>query len=77
MPGSVRGEGGKIQGFQRVWTPPVGGDLFQIIVAVDISGGKQLAGVRHKPGKGAGGVSEVDKDSHQVGGGAAGVHIFI
>ena len=39
-PGKGGGEGGHIQGLQRVWTPPGDGDIFQILWAVDLSGGK-------------------------------------
>ena len=59
-PDSRRGEGGHIQGFQCIWTPPEDGDIFQILEAGDLSGGRQLAGGSQKPGKGAGGVAEVD-----------------
>ena len=38
-PGSGGGEGGHIQGLQRVWTHPGDGELFKILGAGDISDG--------------------------------------
>ena len=76
-PGSGGGEGGHIQGFHSVWTPPGDGDLFQIIRAGDLSGGQRLPGGSQKPFKGTGSVAEVYKDYQQGGGGAAGVRIFL
>ena len=60
MTGSGGGEGGHIQSFQRVWTPPEDGDIFQIFGAGDISGRKRLAGGSKKPEKVADIVVEVD-----------------
>ena len=76
-PGSGGVEGVHIKGFQRVWSPPGDGDLFQIIGMVDLSGGRLLADGSHKSGKGVGGVAEVGKDYQQGGGCAAGVRIFL
>ena len=38
--GRVGGEGGHIQGLQRVWIPPGYGDLFKILGEGDLSGGR-------------------------------------
>ena len=72
-PGSRSIEGVNIQGLQRVWIPLGDGDLFQILGSGDLSGGGLLAGGSQKPVKGTVGVVEVNKDSQQGGGGAAGV----
>ena len=40
VPGSGGGVGGHIQGIQCVWTPPLDGDLFQILGGCDLSSGK-------------------------------------
>ena len=38
------GEGGYLQGFQRLWVPPGDDYLLQITGAGDLGGGQQLAG---------------------------------
>ena len=40
------GEGGYMQGFQCVQTPPGDGEIFQMLGAGDISGVRRLAGGR-------------------------------
>ena len=75
--GSRQGEGGHIQVFQLVWTPPGDGDLIQILGIGNIRGRQRLSDISHKPGKGEGGVAEVNEDSHQGGVGAKVVRIFL
>ena len=38
------GEGGHLQGFQRLWAPPGDGDLINIPGTGDLGYGRQLAG---------------------------------
>ena len=76
-PDRGRVEVSHIQGFQCVLMPPVYGNLFQILGSVDLSGRQRLSGVSQKFGTGEGVVAEADEDSHQGGGGAAGVRIFL
>ena len=56
---------------------PGGGGLLPIPGESDLSDGILLAGGGQEFGKDKGGVGEYDKDPQQVGGGAAGVRIFL
>ena len=76
-PSSGGGEGGHIQVFQCVWTPPGYGELFQILGAGHLSDIQILNGGSKKTGKDVGGVVEVKEDSRQGGGGTVGVRSFL
>ena len=50
------GEGGCRQGFQRLWVPPVDGDLLQIPGAGDLGNGRRLVGSGEELGLGKDGM---------------------
>ena len=50
------GEGGHRQGFQRLWAPPVDGDILQIPGAGDLGDGRQLDGGGEETGPGKDGL---------------------
>ena len=59
------------------WAPPGDGGLFPISRAGDLSGRQQLAGSDQEIITGEVGVEEYDNNPQKVGGGAAGVRIFL
>ena len=70
------GNGGHLQGFQRLWEPPGDGYILQIPGTGDLGGRRQLAGGGEELVPGEGGVEEGDANPHQGGGIAAGVRIL-
>ena len=70
-------EGGHTKVLQHVWMTPGDGNLFQILGAVDLSGGQWFSKGCQNHGKGSGGVAAVDNISKQGVGDAAGIQIFL
>ena len=70
------GEGGRLQGIQRLWEPPGDGDLIPIPGTGDLGGKQRLAGGGQELVPGEVDVEEYDKNPQQGGGGVAGVRIL-
>ena len=71
-----RGEGGRRQGFQRLWAPPGDDDLLKIPRAGDLGDGRRLAGGGEELGPVEDGVEENFADTQQGGSNASGVRIL-